>query len=484
MIPQKQLSLADIYENCKTFFDTDKPHFLSLLEETINLDELIPLSFVNHFYASTGRPRKYSLKSMLWALIIQRIFSIPTDALLIHFLHYSKDLRDFCGFTKVPDASKFTHFKQDFLQDLQSLFHHLVDLTEPICQNIDIHKASMTIFDTSGIEAYVTENNPKYATRVVKQLKAYKKAAGLDDSYDPYKAAYSSMPSHSSANKDIKQLYINGHFCYVYKFGLITNGLGIVRDISFYNKDFLDAHPEIVIEKKSDSPDEDKSLHDSKALIPVLMDFFKYHPLIKPNTFLGDAAFDTLAIYKGLFQDLHFDKAYIPLNSRSKLVNNKCTINEDGIPCCPKDKSCLMKYEGKEKLKTGLMRYKFVCPKMKWVTVSKGKHKRKTFCEDPCTTSESGRMFYVYPEKDLRAYPGVLRGTDEWEETYKIRSVVEQSINHFKTNFCIANRKTQNEQTLHADLLLAGITQLLTVLLADKIQQHQYIRSLKPLIAS
>ena len=173
MIPKKQLSLADIYENCKTFFDTDKPHFLSLLEETINLDELIPLSFVNHFYASTGRPRKYSLKSMLWALIIQRIFSIPTDALLIHFLHYSKDLRDFCGFTKVPDASKFTHFKQGFLQDLQSLFHHLVDLTEPICQNIDVHKASMTIFDTSSIEAYVTENNPKYATRVVKQLKRY-----------------------------------------------------------------------------------------------------------------------------------------------------------------------------------------------------------------------------------------------------------------------------------------------------------------------
>ena len=288
MIPQKQLSLVDIYENCKTFFDTDKPRFLSLLEENINLDEVIPHSFYKHFYASTGRPRKYSLKAMLWALIIQRIFSIPTDTLLIHFLQYSKDLRDFCGFTKVPDASKFTHFKQDFLQDLQSLFHHLVDLTEPICQNIDLHKASMTIFDTSGIEAYVTENNSKYATKVVKQLKAYKKAAGLDDSYDPYKAAYRSMPSHSSANKDIKQLYINGHFCYVYKFGLITNGLGIVRDISFYNKAFLEAHPEIVIDKKSDSPDEDKSLHDSKALIPVLIDFFKYHPLIKPHTFLGD----------------------------------------------------------------------------------------------------------------------------------------------------------------------------------------------------
>lgn len=483
MIPQKQLSLAEIYSDCKSYFETDKPHFLSLLESTINLDELIPLSFVNHFYSSTGRPRKYSLKAMLWALIIQRIFSIPTDTLLIYFLHYSKDLRDFCGFTKVPDAAKFTHFKQDFLLDLQSLFHHLVDLTEPICQSIDSYKASMTIFDTSGLEAYVTENNPKYSNKIVKQLKSYKKSAGLDDSYDPYRAAYGSMPPHASSNRDIKQLYINGHFCYVYKFGLITNGLGIVRDISFYNSAFLQAHPEIVIDKKSDSPDEDKSLHDSKALIPVLIDFFKYHPLIKPDTFLGDAAFDTLAIYKNLLQDLHFEKVYIPLNNRSRLVNTECTISEDGIPCCPKETALLMKYEGKERLKSGLMRYKFVCPKMKWVKITKGKYKRKTFCENPCTSTESGRMFYIYPEKDLRAYPGVLRGTDEWEQTYQTRSVVEQSINHFKTSFCIAGRRTQNEQTLHADLLLSGITQLCTVLLADKIQQYQYIRTLKPLIA-
>lgn len=483
MIPQKQLSLAEIYSDCKSYFENDKPQFLSLLETTINLDEIIPSSFINHFYASTGRPRKYPLKAMLWALILQRIFSIPTDSLLIIFLKYSKELRDFCGFTKVPDASKLTRFKQDFLLDLQFMFHNLVDLTEPICQNIDAHKASMTIFDTSGIEAFVTENNPKYANKVVKQLKAYKKSTGLDDSYDPYKAAYGSMPSHASCNKEIKQLYINGHFCYVYKFGLITNGLGIVRDISFYNKDFLENHPKIIVDKKSDSPDEDKSLHDAKALIPVLIDFFAKHPVINPHTFIGDAAFDSGTIYKSLLHDLKFNKAYIPLNSRSKIQNEQCPINEEGIPCCPTEPSLPMKYEGIAKRKNGLIRYKFVCPKMKWIKVTKGKYKRQCYCEKPCTSSSCGRMFYIYPEKDLRAYPGVLRGTDEWNETYKIRSVVEQGINHFKTSFCVAGRKTQNEKTLHTDLLLAGITQLITVLLADKIHQHQYIRSLKPLIA-
>lgn len=202
-------------------------------------------------------------------------FSIPTDQLLLVFLAYSKPLRDFCGFDKVPDASKITRFKQDFLDDLQSVFEHLVDLTEPICQAIDSAKADMTIFDSSGIEAFVTENNPKYANRIIKQLKAYAKSKGYDKSYDPYKAAYGAMPSHASANPEIKQLYINGHFCYVFKFGIVTNGLGIIRHISFYNKDFIVSHPDIVVEKKTDSPDEDKSVHDSKLLVPTLKDFLQ-----------------------------------------------------------------------------------------------------------------------------------------------------------------------------------------------------------------
>lgn len=91
-------------------------------------------------------------------------------------------------------------------------------------------------------------------------------------------------------------------------------------------------------------------------------------------------------------------------------------------------------------------------------------------------------MLYIYPEKNLRAYPGVLRGTDEWDNTYKIRTTVERSLNHIKESFGLAHRKTQNEKTLHADLILSGITQLITVVLADKIHHPEYIRSLKPLI--
>ena len=485
MITHKQLSLADIFTDCQNKFDNDKYQFLELLENTIDLDEIVPVSFISHFHAATGRPRRHQLYSMLKALLLQLIFSIPTVSLLIIFLKYSKELRDFCGFDAVPDASKFTRFKQDFLADLQSMFDHLVDLTEPICQRIDTYKASMALFDTSGIEAWVTENNPKYANRIIRQLKAYKKAQKLDDSYDPYKAAYGSMPSHAAANPAIQQMYINGHFCYAYKFGIITNGLGIVRDISFYNRDFLDAHPDIIVEKKSDSPDEDKSLADSKALIPVLKDFLKKHPFITPKIFLGDAAFDSTEIYKYLLLEAPFEKAFIPLNGRVSLPEADCPLNEDGIPCCPKDPSLPMKREGsKTHLRCGLPSMKFVCPKMKWeYDKNTKKSKRVCHCDNPCTSSSCGRMVYIYPEQNLRAYPGTARGTEEWDNTYKIRVNVEKSISHLKDSFCAAGRKTQNEKTLHADLLLAGIAQLATVIAADKIHKHQYIRSLKPLAA-
>ena len=485
MITYKQLSLADIFTDCQNKFNNDKYEFLSILDENINLDEIVPVSFVSHFHAATGRPRKHLLYPMLKALLLQLIFSIPTTSLLIVFLKYSQELRDFCGFDVVPDASKFTRFKQDFLLDLQSVFDHLVELTEPICQKTDKEKSSMLLFDTSGIEAWVTENNPKYANRIIRQLNAFKKAKGLDDSYDPYKAAYGSMPPHAAANPAIQQMYINGHFCYSYKFGIVTNGLGIVRDIAFYNKDFLKAHPDIIVEKKSDSPDEDKSLADSKTLIPTLKDFFEKHPLFNPKTFLGDAAFDSIEIYKYLLQETSFEKAYIPLKNKLKTEGNDYIVNEDGIPCCPYDSSLPMKREGsKSHLRCGLQTMKFVCPKMKWEwnSITK-KSKRVCHCKNPCTTSSCGRMIYIYPEQNLRAYPGTVRGTEEWDSTYKIRVNVEKSINHFKDSFCIAGRKTQNEKTLHADLILAGIAQLITVIVADKIHKHQYIRSLKPLIA-
>ena len=45
MITHKQLSLADIFTDCQNKFENDKYQFLQLLEDTINLDEIVPASF-------------------------------------------------------------------------------------------------------------------------------------------------------------------------------------------------------------------------------------------------------------------------------------------------------------------------------------------------------------------------------------------------------------------------------------------------------
>ena len=173
------------------------------------------------------------------------------------------------------------------------------------------------------------------------------------------------------------------------------------------------------------------------------------------------------------------------MKNKLKVKGIDYTVYENGVPCCPHDASLPRKREGsRSHLRCGLPTMKFVCPKMKWVydKLTK-KSKRVCHCNNPCTASSCGRMIYIYPEQNLRAYPGPVRGTKERDSTYKIRVNVEKSINHLKDSFCVAGRKTQNEKTLHADLLLAGIAWLITVIVADKIHKHQFIRSLKPLIA-
>lgn len=472
----KQISLCDTYEECKDIFQNDKPKFLELLNQHLDLSSLIPQKFYFAYHKYLGRKRDYSLSSMLSALILQKILGIPTVALLIIFLTLCSEAREFCGLSKVPDNSQFTRFKKDFASYLEELFNHLVDVTEPICQKIDPVLASTIAYDTSGIEAFVTENNPKFINSIIKKLKrAYKNNKDVDI----YKMAYGLMPSSASANNEIKQLYINGYFCYVYKFGIISNGLGIPRNITFLDNDFKQKHPEIQIDKKSDSPDEDKSISDSKSLKPVLTDFFNLHPDFKPHTFLGDSIFDTYATYPMLLDDFKFKRALIPLNSRNSNLNlPEIQYNDNGWPLCFKDSSVTMKPFGWTREEGRSDRFKWRCPQVKRVN-----GKWITSCENPCNGKPCGRVTHTSPVQDKRMYPGEIRGSDEWISDYKIRVVVEKNIQYLKEPMACGKLKTRDNLTIKADLYLAGITQLISVILADKIHEHKYIRSLKPLIA-
>lgn len=469
-----QISLYETFSDCQNQLIEDTPSFFQILSEHFDLDEFIPFEFQSAFYLSIGRNRIYSLHGFLSAFILQKIFSIPTDSLLLLFLSLCKELRAFCGFTKIPDASLLSRFKHDFEPYIEQMFQQMVDYTEPICQLIDSALAAMLTFDTSGIELYVTENNPKTLNALIKKLKGYYKD---NTDVDPYKMAYGLMPPQAVSCSDAKQMYINGHFCYADKFAILTNGLGIVRHISFIDDDdFKSTHPDLVVEKKSDSPDQDKSVGDASALVPVLTDFFALHPDFHPDTFLGDSSFDSAELYGSLIKDFHFSKALIPYNPRNESALKKVGYNAYGYPTCPNDPSLAMKYHGVTKEKGRADRIKWGCPKM---------HYHKGWicdCKVPCSTAANGRTTYTYENMDLRMFPGIQRDSEEWNDTYKIRAIVERAINHFKINMCIAGRKTRNHTTTKADVFLAGIASQLTVIVAYAMNCPQYIRSLKPLV--
>lgn len=470
-----QISLKESFSDCRDMFVEDTPSFFQLLDQYFALSLFIPPSFYNAYHQHLGRKRAYPLTGFLSALILQKIFSIPSDALLILFLKLCKELRDFCGFSKIPDASLFTRFKQDFEQHIELMFRNMVDFTEPICQKIDASLANILTFDTSGIELYVTENNPKTLNALIKRLKVYYKDK---PDIDPYKLAFSLMPSQAASCPDAKQQYINGHFCYADKFAILTNGLGIIRHIVFLDDQFKDNHPEIPVEKKSDSPDEDKSIGDSTALKPVLKDFFELHPDFHPDTFLGDSAFDTIDTYGFLRDEFHFSRALIPYNPRNESSLKKVGYNEYSYPTCPENPSLAMKYAGHCHEEGRADRDKWSCPKVhmvngEWVCD----------CENPCSTAQKGRTAYTYDNLDFRMFPGIQRDSEEWLALYKTRTIVERAINHLKINMCVAGRKSRNHATTKADVFLAGIASQLTVIVAHNMSYPQYIRSLKPLIA-
>ena len=100
-----QMSLSDIYNDVSQSIEEHKPELIKLLEEHIDFADLIPPTFKYAFYHHYGRGHIYHLESFIRALTLQKLLGIPTDKLLITILETSRELSDFCGFNKVPDAA-------------------------------------------------------------------------------------------------------------------------------------------------------------------------------------------------------------------------------------------------------------------------------------------------------------------------------------------------------------------------------------------
>ena len=471
-----QTPLSDVYEDVNSSMDESTPKFLRLLKEHIKLEELIPSDFYEAFNKEIGRPREYRLESLLWFHQLKNIIGIPRDKAFLTVLAFSSELREFCGFKKLPAASEITRFRQNFSNYIGMMFECLVELTEPICRALDPKKSDYLIYDPTGIKAYVAENNPKFLNGKLTQAKALAKK---NPGYDPYKGVYSLLPETAKANSNVKHQYINGHFCYAHKAGILTNGIGIVRGIYPFDEQFRAKHPEIVTQK-TDNPDLDKEIADSVSLKPVLSDFFNAHPTFSFKTFIADSSFDSYDSYKVLRNDFHFERICIPLNPRNSSTAHT-EFDSNGTPLCPLDKTPFT-FISASRGKNRSERFKWVCHKS--FKLNGSSSIRVRICNSPCTTSTYGRCVYTYLSKNLRLYPGIPRGTDHWHNLYRHRTLIERTINILKDDFGVAQRRAYSQLTATADIFLAGITQLLGVFLAFAINQSKFVKSVRKLISA
>jgi hypothetical protein len=475
-LPQ-QLSLKGVLDEVVDLREKDVSAFFSLLKEHLDIASLIPLEFYQTYHSHLGRNRSYPLSGMVSAFLLQKFIGISQDSVLLTFLSLCQPARMFCDLAKVPSASRFSRFKTEFYEQIHAFFDSLVDLVNPICLEMDQQKTAQISYDTTGIEGYVQENNPKYLNGIIRRLKYAMRFYDNAEEFDPYKAAYRQMPAHAAANPEFSQQYINGKFCYALRCGILTNGFGLPVAFEFFDQEFKDSHPEIPVEKKIDSPDEDKSLGDARTLAPVLHQYVQRHPDAPLHTFLGDAAFDSLHCYDLLLNELPFKRAVIPLNGRSGNDLPPLAVNEAGQPLCPKDPALPMKYEGVLREKSGLLKQKWVCPKMTW----KGK-KRICQCADPCTDKPSGRMFYTHDLKQLRLFPGIRRDSEEFLTLYNHRSGIERRISHLKVALHAGEGMTQCIRSLKSDVCLAGIAVLMTVILAKVLHNRIKLGSVRSIL--
>lgn len=134
----KQLNLFEQISELNHLSTKQPVGFLNLLSDNFDLEGFIPKSFSNHYYATLGRDRYYNLTSILSALILMKIFYIPTNTLLHLFLIFSSEIRKFCGFyNSVTDESYFSRFKMQFEKDIADLFNSLVPNVTAICDEFN-----------------------------------------------------------------------------------------------------------------------------------------------------------------------------------------------------------------------------------------------------------------------------------------------------------------------------------------------------------
>ena len=360
-----QLSFSDLYDQINENLAEPPSKIFELLDQHFAISRFMSSQFHSHYHKDLGRNRGFSFESVLNLLVFSHLFNIPSSKLLIFILTICKELRDFCGFTEVlPDEPFLSKCKTTSAHDIHQLFDRMVidvlgicDVWDASLPSDDARKgfAKNLIYDTTGLEPVVKENNPKFiATEIRRQKKSAMFYKNKD--YNVYGAAYNNMPKQSQANPSIKLEFVNGHFAYAYKLSFLTNGFGIPIGVTFFDDDFYESFQKTSFQ----SPKEQKFAYDNASLMPALRDFLETHAN-RSASFLGGSELDSYDNYSYLKSN-GFSKVFIPINSRNSVSSSKngLALDDLGQPLCPKDSSPF-KNDGSCKGKDRSLRFKKSC---------------------------------------------------------------------------------------------------------------------------
>ena len=88
-----QLSLFDTYTDVMDSMEANKPKLIKVLEESVDIEALIPVSFYSAYNQHMGRKRINPLESFIRAFIIQKMLGMTENKQLLTLLTFSKELR-------------------------------------------------------------------------------------------------------------------------------------------------------------------------------------------------------------------------------------------------------------------------------------------------------------------------------------------------------------------------------------------------------
>lgn len=164
--------------------------------------------------------------------------------------------------------------------------------------------------------------------------------------------------------------------------------------------------------------------HDSVSAIVSLREFKTVNPDIPIRDLCLDSAHDNYPTY-GLCQKWDI-RPFIDLNTnrgRPTSIPDSLSIDQDGTPLC---------MAGYRMVNWGYIKQKH---SRKWRCPFACGKVDSCPCKEKCSPSAYGRCVYTKPEWDIRLYPPVARGTDEYQKIYNNRTSCERVNNRVLNDY-------------------------------------------------